>query len=623
MGDITMAMRTVSGAMAENKNAAQRWGELLRETIYGVIGYYRDLENAIKRSQQAAARQPGQLPSGFGTGLPVSDPNNPSAFDLFGRMRARGRQEAPLVGRAGGLMTIPDISSGRVSSAGGSRGGGKSAAASEAERRDQDEVRAQVDLQRIALTDLEKIYRRSMENVREEFKKTGNDVAFAIGANKANSAFAQSLPGILNKLDELERRVLKDPTESQAKLLSAQQSNRRRGVEDLGADDVKENNERLEEFDLRLAARRKEIAERLFADLRQINEDQQQEYLQSEEEAWNLVIENQKGNIDEQNRLRGEATNSMSLILNNERDRQLANIDDEKKARKESIETEVKDEETKLKLLAALDDLYKKKAEIAEADFQKRLKAIQEQYAMPVDGGDAVSGLTKRWQELKETMEGVVGMDNMLQSVGGLGIDIFTNMTSAVGSAIEAWALYGDSIGAALKKALAAELAHVAGVAAINAIYSTALGFMRLAQWDFAGATNAFISAGLWAALAGGAALAARALSGDGKDKKGSRDGQESRVSSEPKQDPSPFSRESNMAYASGERDMIQQMNGVWQLATTAIQDLQKTIKATKPGDVFINGMNQNRGAIGRQLVEDIKSNASIGRNMRAVNGGR
>lgn len=75
--------------------------------------------------------------------------------------------------------------------------------------------------------------------------------------------------------------------------------------------------------------------------------------------------------------------------------------------------------------------------------------------------------------------------------------------------------LYGGSVGKALKQALAAELAHIAGVAAVKALYATALGFLSLAEGNFSGAAQAFISAGLWAALAAGTALAARAVAGN------------------------------------------------------------------------------------------------------------
>jgi len=123
------------------------------------------------------------------------------------------------------------------------------------------------------------------------------------------------------------------------------------------------------------------------------------------------------------------------------------------------------------------------------------------------------AGLNKSLKELHDRIVSVIGLKNVLAGFGELAVGVFNDMANAVGGAIEQWALYGGSVGQALKKALAAELAHVAGIAIINALYATALGFMRLAEYNFVAAGHAFVSAGLWAALAGGAALGARALS--------------------------------------------------------------------------------------------------------------
>lgn len=124
------------------------------------------------------------------------------------------------------------------------------------------------------------------------------------------------------------------------------------------------------------------------------------------------------------------------------------------------------------------------------------------------------------WKEnwhtfIKQIEQDSVGVGNVLGQMGSLFIQFFDNLANATGKAIENWALYGGSVGKALKQALAAELAHIAGVATVKALYATALGFMRLAELNFPAAGNAFLSAGLWAALAGGTALAARALSGN------------------------------------------------------------------------------------------------------------
>jgi hypothetical protein len=146
------------------------------------------------------------------------------------------------------------------------------------------------------------------------------------------------------------------------------------------------------------------------------------------------------------------------------------------------------------------EDLSKVKQKRKKANFKDFFGALNEKPAAGDDPFEAVRDASGALEELE-----------------AIGVGAMENMANAVGGAIEQWALYGGSVGQALKKAMAAELAHIAGVATINALYATALGFMRLAQWDLVGAGNAFISAGIWAAVAGGSALAARALSGGGK----------------------------------------------------------------------------------------------------------
>jgi tape measure domain-containing protein len=121
-------------------------------------------------------------------------------------------------------------------------------------------------------------------------------------------------------------------------------------------------------------------------------------------------------------------------------------------------------------------------------------------------------GWTESWRRFREEIEASGGIGEFISGIADLAINAMQNMAGAIGGAIESWALYGDSIGKALRKALAAELAHIAGVATVKALYATALGFLRLAELDFVGAGNAFLSAGLWAALAAGSAIAARAI---------------------------------------------------------------------------------------------------------------
>ena len=97
----------------------------------------------------------------------------------------------------------------------------------------------------------------------------------------------------------------------------------------------------------------------------------------------------------------------------------------------------------------------------------------------------------------------------------------FKNMKGAVLDSINAFIFYGESVGKILKRALAETLASIAKEAAIQGIKQTALALAALAVWDLRGAAMHGASAAAWFAIAGGAALAGRAVMGSMQDKAG------------------------------------------------------------------------------------------------------
>ncbi len=185
---------------------------------------------------------------------------------------------------------------------------------------------------------------------------------------------------------------------------------------------------------------------------------------------------------------------------------------------------------------AAIDELYKNKTKISEQDFQDQLKRIRDGVGKEITDTSAESGFfgafTTGLTKLLEKQDGIRGFGDTLSAFGDIAVGAFEGMTNAVGNAIQQWALYGGSVGKALKQALAAELAHIAGVATVKALYATALGFLNLAEGNFAAAGHAFISAGLWAALAVGTALAGRALAGSSNQNSANSFKKESQISS-------------------------------------------------------------------------------------------
>lgn len=192
--------------------------------------------------------------------------------------------------------------------------------------------------------------------------------------------------------------------------------------------------------------------------------------------------------------------------------RQKDYTDEDIKREKDAAIEKLTDKEIELGRKADLERLYDNLSLEAKEQYEARKKEIENKHKDPEK-----RTFGSAFEDFKNQLiddESIQDASGTITEFGNLAVNSLQNMTNAVGNAIASWALYGESVGKALKKAMAAELAHIAGVATIKALYATALGFIRLAELNFPAATNAFISAGLWAALAGGSALAAKALSG-------------------------------------------------------------------------------------------------------------
>jgi hypothetical protein len=385
----------------------------------------------------------------------------------------------------------------------GGKGGGGSSKKSDAERKANDEIRAQLDLQKMVLDELEAKYKKTMARVREEFKKTGDDVAFIDAANAANQELARSLPAVLDALDDLERKLLKDPTGSQVKVLAEQQRKRRQEIEALGQEDVDKNNSLIEDADRKSAEKRLEIARKLVDDLKAINQERTEFLIANEEKAWEELIVNAVGNEEEQNRLRGEAINAISSMLTTEKNRRLMDLEDEKAARKAKIDQEVKDEAEKLKIFAALDELYKQKSLLAEEEFQQRLKEIQEGFAIPVLDVETET-MTSR----------IFGLMGPLQELGNMARDTFAAFSQGLGQMISDWVLFGETGPDAMRKVTASVLAGLAAQAAVKSLFYFAEGIASL-FWNPAAAAGYFTASAIMGGIAVGSAIAGRAIAGD------------------------------------------------------------------------------------------------------------
>jgi hypothetical protein len=203
------------------------------------------------------------------------------------------------------------------------------------------------------------------------------------------------------------------------------------------------------------------------------------------------------------------------------------------------------------------------------------------------------------------------GIDAATQAFQGLG--------EAVGAAVEAFVLYG-SAGQSVQQVTAQILGAIAKQAAVQAVYELAQGFAMLALSFFgftapAAAPSAayhFASAAIFGGIAGGAALAGRAVAGDsfkngGKGGKGgSSSSYSSGYGSHIDQNPSPYTRASQDAYISGHRQGDPHISAL----TAAIEKLNKKIDTAKPGDVLVAGMREKRGHTTETVIKEIGANA-------------
>jgi hypothetical protein len=122
----------------------------------------------------------------------------------------------------------------------------------------------------------------------------------------------------------------------------------------------------------------------------------------------------------------------------------------------------------------------------------------------------------------------LVGTRTALQQYGK-DLDVASQSSArfadAMGKDIARAAVYGSSIGQAMERALKATVESIAAKALVQAIYSTALGFLLLAEFDFPAAAQAFEAAAIFGAVGGAAAAVGAAIPGGGRRGLAGRDG--------------------------------------------------------------------------------------------------
>ncbi len=118
--------------------------------------------------------------------------------------------------------------------------------------------------------------------------------------------------------------------------------------------------------------------------------------------------------------------------------------------------------------------------------------------------------LLRDWAEAGN--QSALMMEVTLESLSETGQRAFGMFAGAMGQNIAQAIVYSESIGKAMQEAVASTLASIAAESYVQAIYATALGFLRLAQWDWQGASQAFTAAAVFGSVGTAAAVAGRAV---------------------------------------------------------------------------------------------------------------
>jgi hypothetical protein len=188
--------------------------------------------------------------------------------------------------------------------------------------------------------------------------------------------------------------------------------------------------------------------------------------------------------------------------------------------------------------------------------------------------------------------------------------------------------LYG-SAGASVRQVTAQILASIAQQAAVQSIYELAQGLAVLALAFFGvpnagpSATAHFAAAAMYGVIAGGTALAGRAVAGNSFNKGGGGGGRGQGPSATgayggggygSQQDLQPYSRQSDNTFISRRDDPAR-------FVAEAVDRLTNKLNSMKPGEVLTNGMRERPGAVGQQTVTDIRRNAKTGSDLNRALG--
>lgn len=308
------------------------------------------------------------------------------------------------------------------------------------------------------------------------------------------------------------------------------------------ANEDKEKNETDFNNKLRvLRAQRSQIqaqGNRDIDDARQQDLDNQRSYNEELERLHERTLDIQRDAAREAIRLLQIRHASRLALIREQRDLELKEEEERHKAATKAIKAQQDEVDTQIKtfellrdsikigtteeieqyehLIQKIEELKVERAELAaqqQAEDERSANSTKATTDEAERAIDALGPLKDRWDEFKE---GVLNANDSIaesmQSVSAQIVESFDNMVDALKQGIIGWELYGDSLGKALKSALAQQLAAISAECVIQALKHAAYALGSLAFGDFAGAAKHAAAAAAFAAAAAATGFAARGL---------------------------------------------------------------------------------------------------------------
>jgi len=231
--------------------------------------------------------------------------------------------------------------------------------------------------------------------------------------------------------------------------------------------------------------------------------------------------------------------------------------------------------------------------------------------------GINISGLRNEEGEMLPDMTrmqgAVAGMKSAFEEVKALGAEVFSQWSQGVGSMIENWVLMGETGPAALKKITAQVLASAAAESAILAIVETAKGFATLFT-NPAESAGHFTAAAIFAGVAGGAAIAGRALAGNSFNGKQKSNPSEAGLNRDVTSEGYAGNRFYSGQALPREAYMSDRQHQRTQDLLAAIND---KLTPTSADNMVLASLKKNVREVGRTMVDAVNGDALLGARLR------